>query len=152
MGEGIRMRGWNLIEGRETREKIVRIECSLGSKSINIRKCYSILFYHFKKPLYYLYHTILQYLQHPKTLFLLKYYFFNLFLLFLSNRHFFFRLGFRGLSNSHFISPLSPSTSSTGSTHKATHTSRPMIHRSTYPNPSPHTQSHTHTQKHKPSN
>ena len=78
MGEGIRMKGWNLIEGRETREKIVRIECSLGSKSINIRKCYSILFYHFKKPFYYLYHTILQYLQHPKTLLyyiLLKYYF-----------------------------------------------------------------------------
>ena len=92
MGEGIRMRGWNLIEGRETREKIVRIECNLGGKSISIRKCYSILFYHFKKPLYYLYHTILQYLQHPKTLFLLKYYFFNLFLLFLSNRHFFFKL------------------------------------------------------------
>ena len=92
MGEGIGMRGWNLIEGRETREKIVRIECSLGGKSISIRKCYSILFYHFKKPFYYLYHTILQYLQHPKTLFLLKYYFFNLFLLFLSNRHFFFKL------------------------------------------------------------
>lgn len=30
MGEGIRMRGWNLIEGRETREKRVRIECNLG--------------------------------------------------------------------------------------------------------------------------
>ena len=53
----------------------MRIECRLGGKSIGIRKCYSILFYHFKKPLYYLYHTILQYLQHPKTLFLLKYYF-----------------------------------------------------------------------------
>ena len=92
MEEGIKMRGWNLIERRETREKRVRIECSLGGKSISIRKCYSILFYHFKKPLYYLYHTILQYLQHPKTLFLLKYYFFNLFLLFLSNRHFFFKL------------------------------------------------------------
>ena len=37
-------------------------------KSISIRKCYSILFYHLKKLLYYLYHTILQYLQHPKTL------------------------------------------------------------------------------------
>ena len=32
------------------------------------------------------------------------------------------------------------------STHRATHTQRPMIHRSTYPNPSPHTQSHIHTQ------
>ena len=31
-------------------------------------------------------------------------------------------------------------------THRATHTQRPMIHRSTYPNPSPHTQSHIHTQ------
>ena len=59
-------------------------------QSISIRKFYHILFYHLKKPLYYLYHTILQYFQHPKTLFLLKYYFFNLSLLFLSNRHFFF--------------------------------------------------------------
>ena len=107
----------------------------------------SILFYHFKKPLALsLYHTILQYLQHPKTLFLLKYYFFNLSLLFLSNRHFFFRLGFPGLSNNHFFSSLSPSTSSTGSTHKATHTHRPMIHRSTYPNPSPHTHTNTNHQ------
>ena len=28
-------------------------------KSINIKKCYSILFYYFKKLLYQLYHTIL---------------------------------------------------------------------------------------------
>ena len=39
------------------------------------KECYPILFYHLKKPLYYLYHIILQYLPHPKTLFLLKYYF-----------------------------------------------------------------------------
>ena len=43
-------------------------------KSICIKECYPILFYHLKKSLYYLYHTILQYLPHPKTLFLLKYY------------------------------------------------------------------------------
>ena len=31
------------------------------------------------------------------------------------------------------------------STHRTTHTKRPMIHWSTNPNPSPHTQSHTRT-------
>ena len=55
--------------------------------------------------------------------------------------------GFPRLSNSlFFFSSLSPSTSSTDSTYKATHTRKPMIHQSTYSNPSPHTQSHTHTQ------
>ena len=34
--------------------------------SITIEECYSILFYHFKKLLYQLYHTILQYILHPK--------------------------------------------------------------------------------------
>ena len=65
------------------------IKSRVINQSISIRKFYPILFYHLKKPFYYLYQTILQYLQHPKTLFLLKYYFFNLSLLFLSNRHFF---------------------------------------------------------------
>ena len=37
--------------------------------SIRIRKCHSILFYHLKKLLYQLYHTILQHTQHPKILF-----------------------------------------------------------------------------------
>ena len=43
--------------------------------SISIKKCYPIFFYHLKKQFYYLYHTILQFLPHPKTLFLLKYYY-----------------------------------------------------------------------------
>ena len=37
MEEGFKMRGWNLIEGRETREKRVRIECSLGGKEVQLR-------------------------------------------------------------------------------------------------------------------
>ena len=37
-------------------------------KSISIEECYSILFYHLKKLLYQLYHSILQYTLHPKTL------------------------------------------------------------------------------------
>ena len=48
--------------------------------------------FHLKKLLYQLYHTILQYILHPKLYyftFLLKYYFFNLSLLFLSHHHFF---------------------------------------------------------------
>lgn len=43
MGEGIKMRGWNLIEGRETREKRVRIECNLGvikEVQLGLRKGY----------------------------------------------------------------------------------------------------------------
>ena len=40
----------------------------------SIKECHPTLFYHLKKQFYYLYHTILQYLPHPKTLFLLKYY------------------------------------------------------------------------------
>ena len=49
---------------------------------------YLILFYHPKKQLYQLYHTILQYTQHPKTLLFyhfIKILFFNLSLLFLFN-------------------------------------------------------------------
>ena len=62
------------------------------SKSISIEECYSVLFYHPKKLLYQLYHTILQYTLHPKTLlfyFFIKILFFNISLLFLSNHHFF---------------------------------------------------------------
>ena len=60
-------------------------------KSISIEECYSILFYHLKKLLYQLYHTILQYTLHPKTLlfyFFIKILFFNLSLLFLSNHQY----------------------------------------------------------------
>ena len=56
----------------------------------SIKKCYSILFYHLKKSLYYLYYTILQYLASQNSIFI-KILFFNLSLLFLSNRHFFFQ-------------------------------------------------------------
>ena len=61
------------------------------------KECCPILFYYLKNPLYYLYHTILQYLPHPKTLFLLKYYF----LIFL---YYFFltvTFGFPGLFQTH---------------------------------------------------
>ena len=63
-----------------------------GCQSISIEECHSILFYHPKKLFYQLYHTILQYIIHPKTLlfyFFIKILFFNLSLLFLSNHHFF---------------------------------------------------------------
>ena len=98
---------------------------SSRSKSISIKEFYHILFYHLKKPLYYLYHTILQYLQHPKNLFLLKYYFLIFLYYFFPTVTFFFQnlawINFPWLSNSIFF-PQSPSTSSIGSTHKATHT------------------------------
>ena len=79
----------------------------------------------------------------------IKILFFNLSLLFLSNHHFFSYFGmiqFSWAFQHYFFSSLSPSTSSTGSTHRATHTQRPMIHQLTYLNPSLHTESHTHTQ------
>ena len=114
----------------------------------SIRKSYFILFYHLKKSLYYLYHTILQYLASQNSIFI-KILFSNLSLLFLSNRHFFFRLwhvSIPGLSNSIFF-PLSPSTPSTGSTHRTTHTD-PW-----YTDQPIQTHHHTHraTHKHKPS-
>ena len=59
----------------------------------DIEEWYSILFYHPKKLLYQLYHTILQYTLHPKTLLFYFFtkisFFFNLSLLFLSHYHFF---------------------------------------------------------------
>ena len=68
---------------------------------------------------------------HPKTLFLLKYYFLTHSLLFLPNRSASFSWAFQ----QPFLF-LSPSTFNTQHT--------PIIHRSTYPNPSPHP--HTKTQ------
>ena len=47
----------------------LRYRNSLHAKSIRIRKCYSILFYHLKKLLYQLYHTILQHSQHSNFYF-----------------------------------------------------------------------------------
>ena len=79
-------------------------------KSIHIKKYYSILFYRPKKLLYQLYHTILQYFQHPKILFFFPFY---LNILFYS---FFYCFSFS------LPFPLSPSTSSTGLTHRVTHT------------------------------
>ena len=131
---------------------------SSRSKSISIKEFYHILFYHLKKPLYYLYHTILQYLQHPKTLFLLKYYFLIFRYYFFPTVTFFQTLAwinFLGLSNSIYFSQ-SPSTSNTDSTHRTTHTepwyTDQPIHTHhhtcrathTYTNTN-HQQSHTHT-------
>ena len=58
-------------------------------KSISIEECYSILFYHPKKLLYQLYHTILQYTLHPKTL---LFYFFIKILFFLIFFYYFFHI------------------------------------------------------------
>ena len=61
-------------------------------KSTSIKECYAIFFYHLKKQLYYLYHTILQFHPHQKTLFFYffnKILFFNLSLLYLFHHHFF---------------------------------------------------------------
>ena len=124
----------------------------------------SALFYHSKKSFIIIsYHFIISLASRNsifiKILFLIFLYYFFPTVTFSQTWH--DSSHFPGLSNSHFFSSLSPSTSSTGSIHRATH--RSMIHRSTYPNPSPHTQSHTHTQTqiikpltephtHKPSN
>ena len=59
------------------------------SQSISIEECYSILFYHPKKLLYQLYHTILQYTLHPKTL---LFYFFIKILFFLIFLYYFFHI------------------------------------------------------------
>ena len=111
-------------------------------RALATRNPNSILFYYFKKS-FYCYTISFYNTSNLKTLFLLKYYFLTFLYYFFPTV---FQSHFPGLSNSYFYSSLSLSASSTGSTHKATHTHRPMIHRSTYPNPSPHTQSHTHTQ------
>ena len=77
-----------------------------------------------------------------------KFYFFPFYLNILFYSFFFFYYFSFSIPFPLFLpQPLAPV-----STHKATHTHKPMIHRSTYPNPSPHTLTHTHTYKHKPSN
>ena len=128
--------------------------------SIGKFQFYSIL--SFQKITLSLYYPILQYLQHPKTLFLLKYYFLIFLYYFFPTVTFFSDLVFLG-----FPTSLSPSTSSTSSTHtypwytdqpiqthhhtqRATHTHKhkPSIHQQSYTHkykPSNHQQSHTHT-------
>ena len=49
--------------------KKYQLNYKLKSKSIPIPKSYHILFYYLKKLLYQLYHTILQYSQHPNFYF-----------------------------------------------------------------------------------
>ena len=95
---------------------------SLHYQSISIGKFqfYSIL--PFQKVTLSLYHPILQYLQHSKTLFLLKYYFLIILYYFFPTITFFSDLVFLGFLTVNFFSSFSPSTSSTGSTHRATHT------------------------------
>ena len=116
-----------------------------------------LLLYHLKKPLYYLYHSILQYLPHPKTLFLLKYYYLIFFYyFFLTN--FFFQFYFPRLSNRFFFFPLPPSTPA-----RLTEPHRPITDQpttdqpTTQPLPKPRTQpppttplSTGHSQKKKP--
>ena len=110
-------------------------------RALATRNPNSILFYYFKKS-FYCYTISFYNTSNLKTLFLLKYYFLTFLYYFFPTV---FQYHFPEFSNSHFYSSLSLSTSSTGSIHRATHTQRPMIHRLTYPNLSPHTQSHTHT-------
>ena len=78
------------------------------------------------------YHFIIS--LHQKTLFLLKYYFLTHSLLFLPIQ--LFSLIFLGFSTTIFISP---------SQHRFNTQHTPIIHRSTYPNPSPHSHTQTHT-------
>ena len=92
----------------------------LNSISIGKFQFYSIL--PFQKVTLSLYHPILQYLQYSKTLFLLKYYFLIILYYFFPTVTFFSDLVFMGFPTVIFFSSLSPSTSSTGSTHRATHT------------------------------
>ena len=73
----------------------------------------------------------------------IKILFFNFSLLFFSNHHFFLDLVFRFPTVIFFPfflpQPLAPVQ------HTKPHTHTPMIHWSTYPNPSPHRATHTHT-------
>ena len=124
---------------------------------------YSVLPY--QKVTLLLYHTILQYLQHPKTLFLLKYYF----LIFL---YYFFPtvtpfqalawFDFPGLSNSIFfplflIQPLAPVQHTEPHTHTQTHDTPINLSKPITTHTEPHTHTNTnhqqsHTHKHKLSN
>ena len=111
-------------------------------KALTLENSNSTLFYHFKNSLYH-YNIPFYNISNIQKLFLVKYYFL-IFLYYFFPTITFFQTWhdsshFPGLSNKHFFTSLSPSTSSTDSTH------RPMIHQSTYPNPSPHKQRHTHT-------
>ena len=114
----------------------------LNSISIGKFQFYSIL--PFQKVTLSLYHPILQYLQHSKTLFLLKYYFLIILYYFFPTITFFSDLVFLGIPTVSFFLSFSLNLQHWFNTQSHTHI--PMIHRSTYPNPSPHTQSHTQTQ------
>ena len=112
----------------------------------SIRKCYFIIFYHLKKSLYYLYHTILQYLASQNSIFI-KMLFFNLSLLFLSNRHFFSDFGmfqFLGFPTVFFFlslpQPLAPVQ------HIEPHTQTYDIPINLSKPITTHTEPHTHTQ------
>ena len=52
-----------LLQLRWDNLNISLIDVNMLSKSIHIRECYSILFYHSKKSFYQLYNTIFQYTQ-----------------------------------------------------------------------------------------
>ena len=90
------------------------------NKSIYIPKFYPILFYHLKKLLYQLYHTILQYTLHSKTLFFFPFYLNILFYSF-----FFFLWLFLFFSSFSSLSPLTSSTSHNNTNpnphHQSTH-------------------------------
>ena len=127
---------------------------SFKSWSISIKEYYLILFYHLKKSLYYLYHLILQYFPHPKTLFLLKYYsLIFLYYFFLTDS--FFQFHFHRLSNSFFFSSASLSSIFLGFPIVFFFLSLPQplapVHH-TQPHTQTHQQSptHTHTQTIKP--
>ena len=114
----------------------------LNSISIGKFQFYSIL--PFQKVTLSLYHPILQYLPHSKTLFLLKYYFLIILYYFFPTITFFSDLVFLGFPTVIFFLFFSLNLQHWFNTQSHTHI--PMIHRSTYPNPSPQTQSHTYTQ------
>ena len=125
-------------------------EVSLA-KSISIKECYLTLFYHLKKQLYYLYHTILQYLPHPKTLFLLKYYFLIFLYYFFPTVTFFQTLTwfiFLGFPTIFFFLSLPQLLAPVQ--HRATHADPWYINQSTQTHH--HTHRATHTHKHKPLN
>ena len=61
---------YNNLKGR------VRFIQCVGLIALASKNAILFFFYHLKKQLYCLYHTILQFLPHKKTLFLLKYYYF----------------------------------------------------------------------------
>ena len=85
--------GLLFIQPKKRKKKIGLLFTFYHFMSIHNRKCHPILFYHLKKAINQLYHVILQYTQYLKTLLFyhfIKILFFNLSLLFLSNKAFFF--------------------------------------------------------------